>query len=340
MQPQRTREQINLAQIVLGIGTSHTPMLNLTAAQWQHRAAADLANRELNLSDGRRLTYEELLAERGPRYEADTALEVMTRREHACQAALDRLQQALADAAPDVVVIVGDDQSELFSHANQPAFAIFHGESMVTHVGKYAEGAPDWLRQVGRGYYMDEHYTLPAAPTLALQLIEGLMEHDVDVASVAQVADTSKAGFGHAYGFVIKRLFRRSIPVVPVMLNTYFPPNVPKASRCYDIGEKLRQVIEASSGNERVAVVASGGLSHFIVDDDLDLQVLDAMRRGDREQLRGIPRNALKSGSSEILNWILTAGAVNHLKLGWSEYQPLRRTAAGTGVGAAFCIWQ
>jgi hypothetical protein len=329
-----------MAQIVLGIGTSHTPMLNLTAAQWQHRAAADFANKELNLSDGRRLTYEQLLAERGPVYEDAITLELLTKKEHACQASLDKLADAIEEAAPDVVIIVGDDQAELFSHANQPAFAIFNGEAMVTHIGKYAEGAPEWLRQVGRGYLMESNYTLPASPAFATELIEGLVEHDVDVASVDAVPDPGKAGFGHAYGFIIKRLFRRSIPVVPVMLNTYFPPNVPKASRCHDVGAKLRQVIEASPRNLRVAIVASGGLSHFIVDEELDRHVMRAFEENDAQALRSIPRNALKSGSSEILNWVLAAGAVSPLKLAWSDYQPLYRTPAGTGVGAAFCIWK
>ena len=329
-----------MAQIVLGIGTSHTPMLNLTAEQWQHRAAVDRANPELNMSDGRRLSYEELLAERGPRYEAEVALDILKRKELACQAALDKLGDALAEANPGVVIIVGDDQAELFSHANQPAFAIFNGQNMVTHVGKYAEGAPDWLRQVGRGYLMETHYSLPASAEFATELIEGLVDLDVDVASVSGVDDPEKAGFGHAYGFIVKRLFRRSIPVVPVMLNTYFPPNVPRASRCHDVGRKLRQVIEASPRDLRVAIIASGGLSHFIVDEALDRGVLDAFRDEDADALRAIPRNALKSGSSEILNWVMTAGAVSPLPLAWSDYQALHRTPAGTGVGAAFCIWK
>ena len=132
-----------------------------------------------------------------------------------------KLGDALAEANPDLVIIVGDDQAELFSQANQPAFAIFNGEAMVTHVGKYAEGAPDWLRQVGRGYLMESNYTLPASPVFATQLIEGLVDLDVDVASVAGIDDPEKAGFGHAYGFIVKRLFRRSIPVVPVLLNMW-----------------------------------------------------------------------------------------------------------------------
>ena len=328
-----------MARIVLGLATSHTPMLNLTAQQWQHRAEVDYANARLNLSDGRRVTYEQLLAERGPRYRDDVALAVLEKKERACQASLNRLADALEQANPDVVIIVGDDQAELFSSDNQPAFAVYHGEEIITYRGKYGNDAPDWMRQVGRGYLMDDVYRLPGDPGLAVQLIEGLMDQEVDVASAASVTDPAKAGFGHAYGFIVKRLFCRSIPVVPVLLNTYFAPNVPTAARCYDVGRKLRAVVEAMPGEQRIAVIASGGLSHFVVDEELDLRVIEALKARDVQTLRSIPRAALKSGSSETLNWILTAGAVDAMPMRMAEYQALYRTEAGTGVGAAFCVW-
>lgn len=328
-----------MAKIVLGIGTSHTPMLNLTAAQWEHRAKVDYDNPKLALPDGRKVGYQQLLQERGPRFADDIALPVMERKERACHAALDRLGEEIERVKPDVVVVIGDDQAELFDANNQPAFAIYHGEEILTMAGKYAQGAADWMRQVGRGYYMDDIHRLPAAPELGVQLIEGLMDRDVDVTAVAGVKDPKQAGFGHAYGFIAKRLFRRDIPILPVLLNTYFPPNVVTAGRAYDIGRKLREVIEAVPQDLRVAVVASGGLSHFVIDAEFDRQVIEALRRKDVAALRAIPRNTLKSGTSETLNWIMTAGAVDHLDFQWSEYQPLYRTAAGTGTGAAFCAW-
>ncbi len=52
-----------MADIVLGLGASHTPLLTLDSGQWRHRAEADYANTRLNLSDGRWLSYAELLAE-------------------------------------------------------------------------------------------------------------------------------------------------------------------------------------------------------------------------------------------------------------------------------------
>ena len=329
-----------MARIVLGIGSSHTPLLTLPAEEWAHRAAADYANPQLNLSDGRFVTYGELQAEVGDRYEGVVSVEALQRKADLCQAALERLADALEAAAPDVVVIVGDDQEELFSAANQPAIAVFYGDEVVTSDKFGAEDLPGWMRTVGEGYMMDEVHVLPGAPQLALEMIQGLLDRDVDVAASARVEDATKAGFGHAYGFIVNRLFRgRRIPVLPVLLNTYYPPNVPSASRCHAIGRALKGAIEASTADLRVAIIASGGLSHFVVDESLDRRVIEGLQDGHEEALRSIPRGALNSGSSEILNWVLAAGAVGGLPLSWCEYQPIYRTPAGTGIGVAFAIW-
>lgn len=327
-----------MAHVVLGIGTSHSPMLTLEAAQWRHRTEGDF-QRKLLLADGRAVGYAELLAERGPRYRGEMAAEVFERKERACQAALDRLADALETAAPDAVLVVGDDQGELFAAGNQPAFAIFHGAEVVTTPGRYGRSEADWMRQVGRGYLMDEPHRWPGSPVLGRQLIEGLMDRDVDVAAVSEVKDPAQAGFGHAYGFVLKRLLRRPVPVVPLLLNTYYAPNVPSAARCHEIGRKLHAVLDSLPGDQRVAVVASGGLSHFVVDEAFDRGVLQALRSGDADALRATPRRALKSGTSETLNWILAAGMLEGLPIRSCEYQPLYRTEAGTGIGAAFCLW-
>lgn len=329
-----------MAAITLGLCASHTPLLTLTAEQWQHRAAADLANKELNLSDGRFVNYEQLLAEVGPRYTDVVTPQVLARKEAICQASLDRLADALEQAAPDVVLIVGDDQRELFSPANQPAVAIYHGAE-VAMMGKYASPEmPQWLRDMGRGYWMDDNHVTAGAPGFALELVRGLMDREFDVASIARIDDPAKAAFGHAYGFIVKRLFRgRTIPVVPVLLNTYYPPNVPTAARCHDLGRAIAGTVRAMPEELRVAIVGSGGLSHFVVDETLDRGVMDAIASGDHGALRALPRQTLNSGSSEILNWVVTAGAAEALPCRWHEYQPIQRTPAGTGVGAAFAIW-
>jgi hypothetical protein len=213
---------------------------------------------------------------------------------------------------------------------------VFYGDEVATRGGENRE-VPSWYQDVRKGYAMDEVHRFPGHRAFALELISGLLDRNVDVATSAEVIDPKTAGFGHAFGFVVKRLFKgKSIPIVPVLLNTYYPPNVMSPARCVDVGRKIREVIEAMEMDCRVAIIASGGLSHFITDEDLDRKVLKGFTTGDVDLLRSIPRQALNSGSSEILNWILTAGAVSGLAVRLAEYEPVYRTPAGTGIGLGF----
>lgn len=330
-----------MSQIVLGIGASHTPLFTLDADEWEHRSAADRANPKLNLSDGRELKYEQLLAEVGPVYEKDCAPEVYARKHAECEAALDHLGDVLAEVAPDVVVIVGDDQGELYGPDKQPAFSISYAKEGDTSDMYGHESQPDWIKKMGRGYMMDQRRKILGDADLGLHMIKALIDEDVEVAAVAEFPENSKSGLGHAFGFIVKRLYRgRNIPTVPVMLNTYYPPNVPSAKRCYDIGEKMARVIKNDGANKRVAIVASGGLSHFVVDEPLDIGVMEAIAKKDAKALRSIPRPALNSGSSEILNWVLAAGALPGLPVVYSKYVPVQRTPAGTGIGCGFLVWK
>jgi len=329
-----------MAEIVLGIGTSHTPLLTLEADDWPHRAEADLANEKLNLSDGRWVSYDQLLAEVGPAYAEEASPKKLREKEVRCNAALDRLKEEIAAIAPDVAIVIGDDQSELFGSDNMPAFSIFHGDMIVTHDRWSDDKWPAWVKSMGRGYAMESVHSFPGAGGFARDLIVSLMKSHIDVACSDKVVDPHKAGFGHAFGFIVRRLFgERTIPMIPILLNTYYPPNVPPPDRAHDIGRAIRKAVEEHPSDLRVAVIASGGLSHFVVDEELDRRVIEGFSPDKAHLLRELPEGTLNSGSSEILNWVMTAGAVDHLPLKWLEYEALYRTPAGTGVGAAFGVW-
>jgi hypothetical protein len=174
-----------------------------------------------------------------------------------------------------------------------------------------------------------------------LDLINSLMDQEIDLAIADRVPNPETAGFGHAFGFPAERLFGdREIPMIPILLNTYFPPNVMTPKRCWDVGSRLRRAIEASPLDLRVAVLASGGLSHFVVEEEFDRAVMKGLAEPDGERLRNLPRCALLEGTSEVLNWIMTAGAVAPMPLAWSEYEAIRRTPAGTGIGCGFAVWK
>ena len=331
-----------MARIVLGMGTSHSPLLVLGGSNWELRAQDDKRNKTLNTLDGRLISYEQLVSERGEPFvrESDPAgFPALAQR---AESALDRLAAQLKAAEPDVVLVVGDDQGELFSPDNFPAIAVYRGEKLVMKPSEHLKGMPPWAdTKFWSGYRMDLPHRYPGAPHLANELVEGLIREGVDVTSCASVPDPTQRGFGHAFGFVIERLMKdMQVPMLPVMLNTYFPPNTPTAARCHEIGTKIGKLLAASPSAARVAVVASGGLSHFICEEAFDREVVAALQEHDAARLCAIPQEALLSGSSEIRNWVMVSGMVSHLRSDLAEYIPVRRTQAGTGIGLAFMTWR
>jgi hypothetical protein len=326
--------------IVVGIGTSHSPMLVLEPARWADRGRDDQRNETLHLTDGRVVSYGQLAASTGGRYARAATVAHFQTQAQAAQVALDRLGDAVAAADPDVLVIIGDDQEELFTRDRMPAVAVFSGAEWATYPkSELVPTLPDWYLEANRHYQMDTAHRHPGAPALAGVLIDGLIDGGVDLTVVDAVDDPSRAGFGHAYGFVMQRLCHKEIPVLPVLLNTYYPPNVPRPGRCYDIGVLMGRIF-AGLDDVRVGVVASGGLSHFVTDEIFDTTVLQALKANDAQTLRQLPVAALRSGNSEILNWVMAAGALETLPMSYAEYIPVHRTPAGTGVGLAFAVWE
>ena len=92
-------------------------------------------------------------------------------------------------------------------------------------------------------------------------------------------------GIPHGWGFILQQVLggHDLIPIVPVFVNTFWEPNPPTARRCYDFGVALGAAIESFPADLRVGVVASGGLSHFVIDEDLDRAFLKALIDKDRE---------------------------------------------------------
>ena len=330
-----------MAQIVLGIGTSHSPLLVLGADDWQLRAQDDRRNRALNTLDGRLVSYDALVAERGEPYAAQSDPALFPPLVRRAEQALDRLADAIRAARPDLLLVVGDDQGELFGPENMPALSVFCGDELVMRPAEHLEQTPPWTTsEFWAGYRMDLPHRYPGAPAVASDLVRGLIRQGVDVGVVRRVVDPTQRGFGHAFGFIIQRLVRDgAVPMLPVLLNTYFPPNTPTAARCFDVGTKIAAALAASPSAARVAVIASGGLSHFLCEEAFDRRFLAALRGKDLDVLAQIPQEALLSGSSEIRNWITVAGMVGHLELDFMEYVPVRRTPLGTGIGLAFVSW-
>jgi Catalytic LigB subunit of aromatic ring-opening dioxygenase len=320
-----------MAEIVLGIGSSHSPMLSTP-----HEDFAGHVDRDRARVPG----FADLAREKGAWIGAELRPEVTQARHDATQAAIARLGATLAEAAVDTLVVIGDDQAEWFSADSQPALCIYWGDTVDNLPPPVEKMAPS-LRRAYWGFYGDGvNRTFPVDASLGRHLVESLTrDHEFDVAHVR--VQPRHSPFGHAWNFVHQRLMGERIrPIVPVLLNTYYPPNQPTPRRCYQLGRAIRQAVEAWPERRRVGVVASGGLSHFVVDEALDRHVLEILAKRDADAVAALPLPSLDSGSSEIRNWIAAAGAVEHLHMQLVDYVPCYRSEAGTGVGMAFAVWQ
>jgi hypothetical protein len=334
-----------MAELVMAFGTSHSPVLALDSPEWEARAINDRSNNELYDTDGTRCSYADLHAKVGDKYAAIAVPAIWAEYERRLNAALDRLGDDLKTINPDAFIIRSDDHHELFSSANNPAMAVYFGKHATAR--RFAAADPrsqrpdwQWMFKVEKMYGMDDHHRYPVDSDLAYDLFGGLMDAGFDLAACDDVPDPEKRGFGHGFGFIMSRLMgERKIPIVPVLINAYFPPNQPSSKRCYELGAAIRGALAGIAPGKRVALCASGGLSHFVTNEPLDRGILAALTTGDGSFLKSVPEKLLNSGSSEIRMWLTMGGALDGLKKAWEEYLPVYRTPAGTGIGLAFARW-
>src|SRR5215207_5386176 len=358
-----------MAEIVLGIGTSHTPMLSLRPELWLTYAEGDKRNPELAFPPhGWVMPFDE-----GVQYAADTAREKFKgeapfpAQAEAFKRSLDTLATTLQTTNPDITVIISDDQDEWFFEDNMPRFAVYWGESVPMRPRQpNPAGHPEVSKAISEGYG-DIELEVPIAHEFGRYLVEYLSDNDFDVThfthlaqpyggqvkrryptrtgetDIVRTTQPREQGLPHGFAFIVKRFFNNQPrPILPVFQNTCYPPNQPTPKRSYQFGQAIARAVSAWDGPERVAIVASGGLSHFVVDEELDRCLLKALEAGDAQTLQSLPRERLYSATSESLNWVALGGAMleANLKMELLDYVPVYRSPAATGGGWAFARWQ
>jgi Catalytic LigB subunit of aromatic ring-opening dioxygenase len=327
-----------MGRLVAAFGSSHSTMLFSSVENWL--ALFDHVDSKAPINDlkGTPRSFEDLLRSTPTTAAANISQKTIVERHNATNKGMERLQGDIAAAKLDVLIIIGDDQREIFPDACRPAIGIYYGEN-IRNAAAPTTPTDDW-------YLIDQRRRLedgtdrfyPCHSALAAHLITGLMERDFDVTAVkALIGDQFE---GHAYSFIHRRyMAERPIPIVPVFLNTYYPPNQPSPQRCFALGSAIRDLVASFPEDLRVGILASGGLSHFMVNEELDRKAIDAIERKDHAALTGLPPQLLHSGSSEIRNWICVAAAARDLRLDWISYIPAYRSRAMTGVGLCFAHW-
>lgn len=340
-----------MAEIVFGVGCSHSPLLATRPEQWDLRAADDRRN-PTHWYRGRTYTFEELERLRqSENLASQITLERRRERDRRNQDVLNQLSGRIKAARLDVLVIFGDDQHEVLLADNMPAFMVFNGKDVpfrplsAERVAAMTEGVrvANWARVPERDM------TLRGAPDLADHVVRSAVADGFDVSVSGYFAEKAQAesGIGHAFGFFYHRLlgdFRDtpSLTTLPIFINTFFPPNQPPARRALEFGRSVGRAIRTWDRKARVGIAASGGFSHFVIDEALDRRLLTAIEKRDVAAILAEPEAHYQSGTSEIKNWVAAMGALegSGLEFRLVDYIPCYRSLAGTGNAMAFGLWQ
>src|SRR5215467_3167343 len=205
-----------MAKIVLGMGASHGPLLATPPEQWGGRVEADRRNPALVYRDGT-FKFEELEKLRAnENLDEQIKLPVKQKRYDACQRAMAEMARVFKEVKPDVAVLVGNDQMEVFEDANIPTFLVSFGERLdnIPFSEEQKKRLAPGIEIAEPNHHGQTAMAYPGHPALGRHLIEKLVRHDFDLAASArlpQSASSNSSGLPHAYGFIYRRIMRDTV---------------------------------------------------------------------------------------------------------------------------------
>lgn len=323
-----------MAKITFCMAIAHSGMLGKSGDHWLEDGERDRSNKNPLWFRNQVYLYKDLEERRrDENIERFLTLEERRSRSDRCMKALDAMRKAYAENVPDIVVILGKDQREIFIETT-PALALFTGKTIENGPPQRPNHAPAYP------------VSYPGHPELALHLMRSLIREGFDMAEVAKVPKNAWAGneqiIPHAWGFVYHQLMNDNPPPsVPVFMNTFYEPNQPTIGRSIDFGRGLIRAIKAWDSDKTVGIIGSGGLTHFVCDEEADRMFLDYFTRYDFDGLAKVDELTYQSGTSEVKCFVplLIAAQESGLEMNLVDYVPCYRTPAGTGEGMPFIYW-
>jgi hypothetical protein len=289
----------------------------------------------------------------------------------------DRMKVAFAtlkekvDAAhPDVLVVFGDDQLEAFNFNNFPSFAVYVGDEFEGNLAATLAGGGEpqtagFEVPSAEGRAGGRRARIPAHSGLSVAILTGLMKRGFDPAFCMDMPNPER-GLGHAFMRPAESLGDLKLPIIPVLMNLYYAPQV-TAMRSFQLGQAIKEVIEEFPGDLRVGVVGSGGLWHTpgaknaYLDEEFDSRTLVHLKAGDARAMAqhfdgyrvpegdlsqdegprsrsvtGMPGSSgPQGGSRETCAWIGAAGVSHGNPHTVIDYIPLYASP----LGVAFAYW-
>jgi hypothetical protein len=239
-------------------------------------------------------------------------------------AGLEEMRRRLIAARPDLVVMFVNDHVQNFFYDNLPAYCVGVGDK-------------HWAPRGAAGFLKIPERQVPGAADWSKALLVTGLEAGFDLAVSHDLEfwdDVSvPAHFLMPEG---------TLPVVPVLTNCVAPP-LPTPKRSWALGAFVRRFIDGRTAHERIALIATGGISHWIgvpntghINPEWDHWVLDTLAEGRGEELAALTWSQIErdggNGGQEIRNWISVAAAVPGVKGEVLAYEPVKEWLTGCGA--------
>jgi len=226
------------------------------------------------------------------------------------------LRADLEQAKPEVLIVVANDQFVNFFWNNIPTFFVTTADEV-------------------KGQFTRHKFQYRNHKELGRAIVRAGMQNGIDFSFGEHIE------LQHTQVVPLYFLLREpKIPILPIYVNTWVDP-APSPGRCYKVGEVIREV--ADDSDQRVAILATGGLSHFPgsprigeIDTNFDHKLLEVMREGKGRSLVDYSvEELLQAGDTEFLNWMVVIGTVGDARASYTSYMP---DLVATGWG--FVSWR
>ncbi len=239
----------------------------------------------------------------------------------ACMNAFAEVTARLRKAQVDTVVLVGDDHYTINGPTCVP--------TVMIGIGDVDGPVEPWLGIPKRAIRNNER--------LAQHIMAYGFEHGVDWAVSKYL--TLDHSCMVPYHFAISPL--EEVRTVPIYINSGIAPLIP-SRRARELGSLIGDAIRSSSESERVAIIGTGGISHWPgmkhmgrVNEEWDRMVIGLAAAGDIDALIRLSDSEILeeggNGGLEIKNWILTMAACGNVSGELIAYEAIPEWVAGCG---------
>ena len=235
-------------------------------------------------------------------------------------AGFSQLRASLQEARPDVIVVIATDHFMTFDYAWLPIFAIGTG-----------------TRFEGWGEFGIPRRNYRGVGTFGVAVHYGMVGAGFDVLSARDMK------LDHSFSCPLQLLLEGwDTPILPIYVNCTVDP-LPTLARCHDFGAALGDVIRCQKAVDRVAIIGTGGLSHWVgmprtgtINRDFDREFLDLYAAGRAEEISQWNCSAIVdsagNGAAEIRTWIIAAAAAGATGARVLAYEPVEAWLTGIGV--------